>query len=92
MAQKKARNQAQNKSRKSLPPSSAHGLFATVDEVVTVLEKPLLRGVSHQIAFILAFPLGYWLLSQAASPAARLCAIVYGVSLIALLGISALMA
>lgn len=86
MAQKKARKLA----GKSTPPSTAHGLYATVDEVVTVLEKPLLRGVSHQIAFFLAFPLGYWLLSQAASPPARLCAIVYGVSLLALLGISAL--
>lgn len=70
------------------PPS--HTLLDTIDEVVTVLEKPLLRGVSHQIAFFFAFPLAYWLIGQAASDTARLCATVYGVSLIALLGISAL--
>jgi hemolysin III len=53
-------------------------------------KKPLLRGVSHQIAFFLAMPFLYWLVAGAPSPTARASAAIYAVSLLALLGISAL--
>ena len=79
--------------RRSSPPSSAHHLPTVVEEALAAippLQKPLLRGVSHQIAFFLAFPLAYWLIGQAVSAEGRLCAVVYSVTLIALLGVSAL--
>lgn len=90
MTTQPATSQARRDSDPVAHQSPPHTLLETIDEVVTVLEKPLLRGVSHQVAFFFAFPLTYWLIGQAASDTARLCATVYGVSLIALLGISAL--
>ncbi len=75
--------------RKPQPSSAAQ---ATIEHIAAAiaLEKPLLRGVSHQLAFFAAFPLVYWLLSQAATEDGRVCGFVYGVSLIALFGVSAL--
>ncbi len=54
-----------------------------------VQAKPLLRGVSHQIAFFVAVVAGGVLVARAPSRAA-LAALVFGVSLATLLGVSAL--
>lgn len=62
-----------------------------VAEAVTAERpKPLLRGVSHQLAFFAAWPLGYWLSSLARTREAAVYAAIYSLCLIALLGISAL--
>jgi len=56
----------------------------------SVPPKPLLRGVSHQIAFFIAI-LATWLLVQSTrTPEASRAALVFGVALIALFGTSAL--
>src|ERR1700730_16744326 len=52
--------------------------------------KPLLRGVSHQIAFFFALAAAGVLLSIARGPRATWGAATYGASLVALLGTSAL--
>ena len=52
--------------------------------------KPLLRGVSHQVAFFAAWPLLYWLVGLAPTARAAAYAAVYGASLLLLLGTSAL--
>lgn len=52
--------------------------------------KPLLRGVSHQVAFFVAIPVVVWLLHHASTPLATAVAAVYGASLVALFGTSAL--
>jgi len=52
--------------------------------------KPLLRGVSHQVAAIAAFPLVVALVARAGSGPARLAALVYGASVLALFASSAL--
>jgi hemolysin III len=51
--------------------------------------KPLLRGVSHEIAAYLAAPAAMALLALAQSGSARLAAIVYGASLYTLFVVSA---
>lgn len=53
-------------------------------------EKPLLRGVSHQIAFFLAIAATAWLVGAAPSSRASWCAFVFGASLVTLFGTSAL--
>jgi hemolysin III len=53
-------------------------------------EKPLLRGVSHQIAFFAALVGGAALVVCAKSPAAALAALVFAASLALLFGTSAL--
>ncbi|GAC1546419.1 MAG: hemolysin III family protein [Myxococcales bacterium] len=55
-----------------------------------IQEKPLLRGVSHQIAFFFAIAAAGVLLSLARGPRATWGAAAYGASLVALLGTSAL--
>ena len=57
------------------------------DNVSTVV-KPLLRGWLHLISFFLAVPVGIWLVVVAPTPVARLAAVVYGIGLIALFGVS----
>lgn len=52
--------------------------------------KPLLRGVSHQIAFFVSLLSGGLLIGLAGSPRAQLAAVIYALSLSALLGTSAL--
>lgn len=52
--------------------------------------KPLLRGVSHEIAFFVALGAAAWLVTAASTPRARLATAIYGISLAALFGISAL--
>jgi hemolysin III len=52
--------------------------------------KPLLRGVSHQIAFFVALAATALLVRAASSPRAAAAAAIYGASLSSLLGISAL--
>ncbi len=53
-------------------------------------EKPLLRGVSHEIAAFAALA-GWWVLAASApNPGARAAAHVYGASLFALFAVSAL--
>lgn len=52
--------------------------------------KPLLRGVSHQIAFYLALGAGVVLVAMAHSVPAMVAATVYSLSLAAMFGISAL--
>ncbi len=50
--------------------------------------KPLLRGVSHQVAFYLALVVGAALTALAAPGAPTWCALVYSICLAALFGIS----
>src|SRR5512146_1885736 len=52
--------------------------------------KPLLRGVSHEIAAAFAFVGGILLMREATGTRGRVAAIVYGLSLFALFTISAL--
>lgn len=54
------------------------------------LTRPRLRGVLHQYAFFASLVAGTVLVAMAASPRARAAALVYGASLSALLGVSAL--
>lgn len=56
----------------------------------TPMQKPLLRGVSHQIAFFLSWPALAWLLHRAQGRIAVLAAAIYGAALVGLLGVSAL--
>jgi hemolysin III len=51
--------------------------------------KPLLRGVSHEIAAVLALPAAALLVARAEGATARLGALVYGVSLVTLFTVSA---
>lgn len=51
--------------------------------------KPLLRGWLHEAAFVLAVPAAVLLVLAAQSPAARVAAIIYGISLAGLFGVSA---
>lgn len=53
-------------------------------------EKPLLRGVSHEIAAVVALAASVALVAAAAPGRARLAAGIYGASLVALFTISAL--
>jgi hemolysin III len=53
-------------------------------------EKPLLRGVSHQIAAFVALAGWALLAATSPSPAARAAAHVYGASLVALFAVSAM--
>ncbi len=53
-------------------------------------EKPLLRGVSHQLAFFAAVAAGAALVLRAKSPAAGAVSFVFGASLALLFGTSAL--
>jgi len=52
--------------------------------------KPVLRGVSHQLAFFGALGAGVFLVVQATSPEARGAALVYALCMAAMFGISAL--
>jgi hemolysin III len=52
--------------------------------------KPLLRGVVHEVSFYLGIPLVIWLVHSAPTSVAAVCAAIYGASLLALLGCSAL--
>lgn len=52
-------------------------------------EKPRLRGVSHLLAVFAAVPAVCWLAANARSGPARTGAVIYGASLVALLGVSA---
>jgi hemolysin III len=52
-------------------------------------DRPLLRGVSHQLGFFLALPPLYWLLGTARTPEAFFGIVVYGVTLLLLLATSA---
>jgi hemolysin III len=54
------------------------------------LVKPSLRGVSHQIGFIVMLFAGGWLVQAAVSPTAKVVCAVYAISVATLLGISAL--
>src|SRR5262245_23627853 len=53
-------------------------------------EKPLLRGVSHQVAFFVALVAACVIVPRAKSSAAALAATVFGASLALLFGTSAL--
>ncbi len=52
--------------------------------------KPVLRGVSHQVAFFVALLAGAFLIMHAASPEARGAALVYGICMATMFGVSAL--
>lgn len=52
--------------------------------------RPLLRGVVHQVFFFLTMPLVYWLVQSSKPGLAQIAALVYGLSLLLLLGTSAL--
>jgi len=58
--------------------------------MATVSSKPLLRGVSHQIAFFVSAVAGVALVHQARQGLAAISAAIYAASLAAMLGISAL--
>jgi hemolysin III len=51
--------------------------------------KPLLRGVSHELAALAAVPMTAWLLLQSAGPVARTGAAIYGACLLILFTSSA---
>lgn len=53
-------------------------------------DRPRLRGVSHQVAAIVAAPAAYWLATTTRDGPARTGALVYGTTLVALLAVSAL--
>jgi hemolysin III len=57
---------------------------------VPLRQKPLLRGVSHEIAAVLAVPLVGLLVARAVGFPAQVGALVYGVSLLALFATSAI--
>ncbi len=52
--------------------------------------KPLLRGVSHQVAFFAAAVAAAWLAGVAKTPEAARASLVFGAALVALFGTSAL--
>jgi hemolysin III len=52
--------------------------------------KPLLRGVLHEVAAFVAAVAGGFLVFRASTPRARLGALVYGISLVALFAVSAI--
>ena len=51
--------------------------------------KPLLRGVVHQVSFFLTLPVVWWLVQSTRPGLPQLAALVYGLSLLLLLGTSA---
>ncbi len=53
-----------------------------------VLVKPLLRGWLHLVCFFLAVPAAVLVVALASSPRGRVGAVVYGVGLVALFGVS----
>lgn len=57
-------------------------------DAVPPLVKPLLRGWLHLVSFFLALPVAVWLVLEAPTPLARVAAIVYGIGLCALFGVS----
>ena len=70
--------------------SRNHESLEVVTEDLPALVKPLLRGWLHLVSFFLAVPVGIWLVAIAPTPVARLAAVVYGLGLIALFGVSGL--
>ena len=52
------------------------------------LVKPLLRGWLHLVSFFVAVPVAVWLVVQAPTTLARVAAVVYGLGLSALFGVS----
>src|SRR2546423_14654834 len=68
--------------------SKARRVTPTAD--VAPPEKPLLRGVSHQLAFFAALAAAGVLVASSKSHTAGLAALVFGASLAILFGISAL--
>lgn len=55
-----------------------------------LLEKPRLRGVSHQWAFLLALPVGIVLIALAGSPLSRAATAVFASGVAVMFGVSAL--
>lgn len=51
--------------------------------------KPRLRGTSHAVAAVAAVPVGIWLIARAPSTPARVAAVVYAGTMIAMFGMSA---
>lgn len=62
----------------------------TVEAPKAPLDKPRLRGVSHQIAFLLSIPLGVILVLVADEGTPRVAAAVFATSVVAMFGASAL--
>lgn len=60
-----------------------------VDVQAVLRDRPLLRGVSHQLSFFLALPLLYWLVRSAPDAASAAYSAVYSATLLLLLGTSA---
>ena len=63
-------------------------MVGAVPEALPTLVKPLLRGWLHLVCFFVAVPVGVWLAAGAPTPTARVAAVVYGVGLAALFGVS----
>ncbi len=70
--------------------TSMRYLSSMATGIVTTREKPLLRGVFHEIAAAFAFAGGVALTQMASGTRGTVAAAIYGVSLTALFGISAL--
>ena len=52
--------------------------------------KPKLRGVSHALGAVIALPSALWLYSSATNISAQIGALIYGLSLVGLLSVSAI--
>ena len=68
----------------------ASAMAMGTESVATAQEKPLLRGVSHQISFFCALAATGVLVARAAPGAATGAALIFGFSLVTLFGTSAL--
>lgn len=64
-----------------LPPVRAGSASSEAD-------KPILRGWLHLVCFFLALPTAIWVILVASSAIARAAAVVYGLGLVALFGVS----
>ncbi len=61
-----------------------------MSHAIAVADKPLMRGVLHQVGFFVALAAGALLTAAAPGAAAKVACAVYGLSLSAMLGVSAL--
>jgi hemolysin III len=59
-----------------------------VEDLPSVLARPVLRGWLHLVCFFLAIPAGVVLIVRASAPDARAAAVVYAIGLVALFGVS----
>lgn len=70
-------------------PAGRHGSSSRALTDVHGRHKPMLRGRLHAVAFVVAIPAGAHLVATAGTGLARVAAVVYATSLVALFGASA---